>query len=73
MLPIPFLQQLEDQDQPFVLARVPDVIPQYRWVCRIGPEGDNAIRGFGHSASEAISEAATIYKSAPVPSDLDLA
>jgi hypothetical protein len=85
MIPLPLLQQLEDQNLDFVLvripdvilARVPDVISQYRWVCRIGPEGDNAIRGFGHSASEALSEvinahhARTKYKSAPVPSDLD--
>ena len=73
MIPLPLLQQLEDQNLAFVLARVPDVIPQYRWVCRIGPEGDNAIRGFGHSASEALSEAATIYRpwNAYVPSDLD--
>lgn len=68
MIPLSLLQQLEDQDLPFILSRSPYLPPRYRWVCRIGPEGDNAIRGFGHSASEALSEALKLYNA---PLDLN--
>ena len=68
MIPLSLLQQLEDQDLPFILSRALDLPPQYRWACRIGPNDENAIRGFGHSASEALSEAHKLYNA---PSDLN--
>lgn len=74
MIPLPLLQQLEDQDQPFVLTRIPNMPRHLTWVCRIGSEDANAVRGYGHSASEALSEALTKFnvKSAPaIPSDLN--
>ena len=73
MIPLSLLQYLEDQDQPFVLTRIPNMPRHLTWVCRIGSEGANAVRGYGHSASEALSEAtAQLKKSTPaIPSDLN--